>query len=598
MRTNRIQPFKLSSELSGSMSLGIAIAGAVFANLLFTTTGWTQTLVTDPEVTAPGQELLFWETSEETSEALSPEASAIPASAIGSGAAFYQYVSPENDLNADRLTQATPVPAEEPLLPQAEPEPAEELPPIDGETIAPAAEEATIADIQVRFVDQDGQLTEGTTRPFIITREFDLQPGEVYSQELAQQGLERVTGLSIVRQATLELEPAETVGQVVLVVNVMERDRFFVVPELTLAPPTALQGPARPVTVLPLSNQAGGFSGAARFGLRNIGGNNQTLSLGVEAGENTFGFDLDFRDPWIAGNSSRTGYAVNVFNQRGVEPEFDGGDREVDLPNGEDPWVHRLGGGVEFFRPIAPGFVAALGLSYQRVSVRDEAFTSDIDSEDEFGNELTFSENGQDDLLTLNFSAVRDRRNDRLYPTQGDRLRFGIDQSIPIGEGNILFNRLAASYTQFIPFPLFSFTEGPRTLVLNIQGGTFIGDLPPYEAFSLGGAGSVRGYGGGEIGTGRSFLQGTAEYRFPMFGFNAFDEEIDVGGTLFVDYATDLGTGDDVPGEPAEVRDKPGDGLGYGVGLRARTPFGAVRLEFGLPDQGDSEVIFNIGDRF
>jgi outer membrane protein insertion porin family len=494
------------------------------------------------------------------------------------------------------LTQSTDTPLEEPLSPQTEPAPAEELPP-GGETVAPPIEGATIADIQVQFVDEEGQPTEGATRPFIITREFDLEPGEAYSQDLAQEGLERVTRLSIVRQATLEVEPAEN-GQVVLVVNVLESDRFFVVPGLTLAAPTALQGPARPVTVLPLSNRAGGTAGGVRVGLRNIGGNNQTLSLGVEAGENTLGFDLDFRDPWIAGSSSRTGYAINLFNQRGVEPEFDGGDREVDLPNGEDPWVHRLGGGVEFFRPLAPDFVAALGVSYQRVSVRDEAFTSDIDPEDELGNQLTFNEDGQDDLLTLNFSAVRDRRDDCLYPTQGERLRVGIDQSIPIGEGNILFNRLSANYTRFIPLPLFGFTEGPRTLVLNVQGGTFIGDLPPYEAFSLGGAGSVRGYGGGEIGTGRSFLQGTAEYRFPLFGFTAFDEDIDVGGTLFVDYATDLGTGDNVPGEPAEVRDKPGDGLGYGVGLRARTPFGPVRLEFGLNDQGDSEVIFNIGDRF
>ncbi|NJN59633.1 MAG: BamA/TamA family outer membrane protein [Leptolyngbyaceae cyanobacterium SL_5_9] len=540
MRTTRVQ----SCRLADVRFFAFVATGIIFADLLFVGASWAQT-VQEPE-NEPSQPLR----------------------------------SPS---------------VEEPLLPQTEPEPAEELPP-EGETVVPV-EGATIADIQVRFVDEDGQPTEGTTRPFIITREFDLEPGEAYSQESAQEGLERVTNLGIVRQATLEIEPAEN-GRVVMVVNVLESDRFFIVPELTLAPPTALQGLARPVTVAPLSNQASGFSGAVRFGLQNIGGNNQTLSLGIEAGENTLGFDLDFRDPWIAGSSSRTGYAVNLFNQRGVEPEFDQGDREVDLPNGEDPWVHRLGGGVEFFRPLAPDLVAALGVSYQRVSVRDEAFTSDISPEDELGNQLTFNPDGQDDLLTLNFSAVRDRRDDRLYPTQGDRLRVGIDQSIPIGEGNILFNRLAANYTRFIPLPLFGFTEGPRTLVLNIQGGTFIGDLPPYEAFSLGGTGSVRGYGSGDVGTGRSFLQGTAEYRFPLFELNAFGEDIDIGGTLFVDYATDLGTGDNVPGEPGEVRDKPGDGLGYGVGLRARTPFGPVRLEFGLNDQGDSEVIFNVGDRF
>ncbi|WP_242042488.1 BamA/TamA family outer membrane protein [Leptolyngbya sp. FACHB-541] len=571
MERNRVQ----CCRLLDLKFLGLVAGGVVFANLLFIETSQAQTV---------------GELEGESSQPLLQ-----PAAAGAEDLLMRRLPIPPSP--STLLTQSIDtLPPEEPLSPPTEPEPAEELPP-EGETVAPPVEGATIADIQVQFVDEDGQPTEGTTRPFIITREFNLQPGDAYSQDLAQQGLERVTGLSIVRQATLELEPAED-GQVIMVVNVLESDRFFVVPGLTLAAPTALQGPARPVTVLPLSNRAGGTAGGVRFGLRNIGGNNQTLSLGVEAGENTLGFDLDFRDPWIAGSSSRTGYAINLFNQRGIEPEFDEGDREVDLPNGEDPWVHRLGGGVEFFRPLAPDFVAALGVSYQRVSVRDEAFSSDIAPEDELGNRLTFNEDGQDDLLTLNFSAVRDRRDDRLYPTQGDRIRVGVDQSIPIGESNILFNRLAASYTRFIPLSLFGFTEGPRTLVLNVQGGTFIGDLPPYEAFSLGGAGSVRGYGGGEIGTGRSFLQGTAEYRFPIFGFTAFDEDIDVGGTLFVDYATDLGTGDNVPGEPAEVRDKPGDGLGYGVGLRARTPFGPVRLEFGLNDQGDSEVIFNVGDRF
>ena len=51
-------------------------------------------------------------------------------------------------------------------------------------------------------------------------------------------------------------------------------------------------------------------------------------------------------------------------------------------------------------------------------------------------------------------------------------------------------------------------------------------------------------------------------------------------------------------GEPAEVRGKPGDGFGYGLGVRALTSFGAVRLEFGINDEGDSQVIFKIGDRF
>jgi outer membrane protein insertion porin family len=137
-----------------------------------------------------------------------------------------------------------------------------------------------------------------------------------------------------------------------------------------------------------------------------------------------------------------------------------------------------------------------------------------------------------------------------------------------------------------------NFTEegGGETLAFNVQAGTVFGDLPPYEAFALGGTNSVRGYQQGDVGAGRSFVQATAEYRFPIFSI--------LGGALFVDVGSDLGTGDDVPGEPAEVRDKPGSGFGYGAGVRVQSPLGPIRVDFGLNDDGDSRIHFGIGERF
>ncbi|WP_225886965.1 BamA/TamA family outer membrane protein [Nodosilinea nodulosa] len=389
-------------------------------------------------------------------------------------------------------------------------------------------------------------------------------------------------------------EPADAA----LVLNQADVDadpnNFFFGFGLTLPPPTALHGSARPVTVPALSNQAVGISGGIRFGVRNLGGNGQTVSLGLEGGEKTLGFDLDFRQ-FLADGS---GYAVNVANRRGVEPEFDRGSTEVNLPNGRNPFVHRLGGGVEYFRPLAPDINIAVGLSYQRVSVRDSFFTSEIQPVDALGNRLTVSDSGQDDLLTLNLVGVWDRRDDPQFPTRGDRLLVGLDQALPVGNSAIAFSRLSANYTHLMPLNLFGFTAGPRTLVLNVQGGASLGEVPPYEAFSLGGANSVRGYRTGALGSGRSFVQATAEYRFPAFSFTVFDEAIDVGGTLFVDYASDLGSAGGVIGRPAEVRNKPGSGFGYGVGLRALSPFGPIRLEFGLNDAGGAQVSFNVGDRF
>ena len=153
----------------------------------------------------------------------------------------------------------------------------------------------------------------------------------------------------------------------------------------------------------------------------------------------------------------------------------------------------------------------------------------------------------------------------------------------------------------FLPVRFTDFTEGcrlddptpadcPQTLAFNVQGGTVIGDLPPYEAFSLGGTDSVRGYGAGELASGRSFLQATVEYRFPVFSI--------VGGALFLDMGTDLGTADDVPGEPGELLDKPGTGFGYGAGVRVQSPLGQIRVDYAINDEGESRIHFGIGERF
>ena len=458
----------------------------------------------------------------------------------------------------------------------------------------PSGEGETISEIEIRFVDQKGNPTEGKTKPDIITREFELQPGDTYNAELAQKGLDRVNQLVIVEKATLNLEASGSSDRVVMVVQVEETSQFFYTFSSTLNPPTALNGSTRPLTVVPMSNKARGLSAGARVGMNNLGGNNQSLTLGIEVGTSIIGLDLDYRKFL----KQDTGYAVNLFTRNSAEPEFDGGDRDVNLINGDDPWVDRVGAGVEFFRPIKGDLQGALGLNYQLVSIREEAFSSSLEPLDQLGNQLSFSDDGQDVLVTVNFVTSLDKRNSTSNTTDGYRFLFETDQSIPVGESDILYNRLAANYTKYMPLSLFGFNEGPRTLVLNIQGGTIIGDVPPYEAFILGGSSSVRGYSSAELGSARSFVQTTAEYRFPIFSKTAFKKEFDVGGTLFIDYATDLGSGDTVTGEPGEVRDKPGYGFGYGAGLRTLTPIGIVRLDLGLNDQGETNIIFGIGERF
>ncbi len=443
--------------------------------------------------------------------------------------------------------------------------------------------EGVVEDIRVRFLNKEGQATteegqavRGRTRDFIITREVQLKPGDVFNRQTAERDLRRVFGLGIFEDVRLSFAPGQDPRRVVVVVDVIERNTGSIAAGAGIS-------------------SASGLFGSVSYQQQNLGGNNQTLGAELQLGlRDALLFDVNFTDPWIAGDPYRTSYTVNLFRRRSISLIFEGGDPEVNLPNGDRPRILRTGGGVSFTRPLSRDvftpaeWTASLGLQYQRISIRDA--DGELSPRDERNNNLSFSGSGRDDLLTLQFGAVRDRRNSALRPTSGSLLRLGAEQSVPVGEGSIFLTRLRGNYSYYIPVTFTNFTRGPQALAFNIQGGTVIGDLPPYEAFSLGGSSSVRGYDEGDVGAGRSFIQATAEYRFPIFSV--------VGGALFVDYASDLGSGSGVPGNPGGVRGKPGNGFGYGLGVRVQSPLGPIRIDYGLNDQGDSRIHFGIGERF
>jgi len=449
-------------------------------------------------------------------------------------------------------------------------------------TVTLSVAEGVVENIQVRFLNKEGEATNeqgqpirGRTRSYIVTRELALKPGQVFNRNAVQSDLQRVFRLGLFEDVQVSLNPGQDPRQVNVTVNVKERNAGSIAAGAGIS-------------------SASGLFGTVSYQQQNLGGNNQKIGAEVQLGQRELLFDLRFTDPWIGGDPYRTSYTVNFFRRRSISLIFDGGDPEIRLPNEDRPRILRIGGGVTFNRPLSKNplaeseWVSSLGLQYQRVSIRDR--DGDISPVDELGNDLSFSGEGKDDLLLVQLGLVRDRRNNPLRTTSGSLLRFGLEQSVPIGLGNVFLTRLRGSYSYYIPVKFTSFTPGAQSLAFNVQGGTVLGDLPPYEAFSLGGSNSVRGYEEGDLGSGRTYLQATAEYRFPVFSV--------IGGALFVDFGTDIGSGGSVPGDPAGARGKPGTGFGYGLGVRIQSPLGPIRIDYGLNDNGDSRIHFGIGERF
>jgi len=443
--------------------------------------------------------------------------------------------------------------------------------------------EGIVEDIQVKFFDADNEPVEGKTRDFIITREIELKPGNVFNRNLAQRDLQRVFGLGLFEDIRLSFSPGSDPSQVVVNVEVVE-------------------GRTGSVAAGAGISSASGLFGTVSYQQRNLGGNNQTLGAELQLGVRELLFDVSFTDPWIATTPDRTSYTTNLFRRRSISLVYSGnGDNNIETENGDDrPRVVRTGAGVSFSRPLTktpyerPKWVLSTGIQYEHIRIENaDGDLSPRANQDANSIDLAYSDSGVDDLTIVRFGATKDLRDNPSQPTSGSIFRVSTEQSIPVGSGSILMNRIRASYSYFIPVKWLNFDfmkDKPQALAFNVQGGTVFGDLPPYEAFVLGGSNSVRGYSEGEMGSGKSYLQGTAEYRFPVFSI--------VGGAIFFDIGTDLGTGSAVPGDPSGIRDLPGSGFGYGLGIRVQSPLGPIRIDYGINNEGDGQIHFGIGERF
>ncbi|OKH20875.1 BamA/TamA family outer membrane protein [Chroogloeocystis siderophila] len=430
--------------------------------------------------------------------------------------------------------------------------------------------EGLINDVKFRFSDEDGRFVDdqgkpiqGRTQPDFLRRELHVKPGQVFREETVKQDLQQLYQLGLFQNVRVALEGDAT--------------KVDVIYDLT-------EAPARAANLGGGYNDDSGLFATVSYKDFNFSGVNDSIGADIQISRRDIQFDTNFTSPYRASNPDRFGYQVNAFRRRGISQTFDG---DVSLPNDDRPREGQFGGSVTLQRPI-DDWQASMGLNYKRTSIRDRA--GNISPQDELGNPLTLSGTGIDDLTTISFTATRDFRNNLINPTEGSVLSLSAEQSIPIGQGAISMSRLRANYSQYVPVDLVGSDRDSEVFAFNVQGGTTIGDLPPYEAFNLGGLNSVRGYGIGEVGSGRSFVLASAEYRFPILDF--------LGGVVFADFASDLGSGDTVLGEPAVVRDKPGTGFGYGAGVRVNSPIGLIRADFGFNDQGESRVQFGFGHRF
>jgi outer membrane protein insertion porin family len=200
----------------------------------------------------------------------------------------------------------------------------------------------------------------------------------------------------------------------------------------------------------------------------------------------------------------------------------------------------------------------------------------------------------EDDWLQgITFNWLKDRRNDPLFTKNGYYVNVLLETSGIVFPSDIDYVKPVFEIRVFRPLGMFVGAVALKTGV--IEPVTPTTEIPVYKRYYCGGASSIRGYSEWSIGPhdaegnpigGRILAEASVELRVPIYGI--------VGGVLFCDAGN---IWQDYKEVNTELR------YGIGGGLRAKTPLGSVRLDYGFkidrqPDESAGAWHFAIGEAF
>lgn len=231
--------------------------------------------------------------------------------------------------------------------------------------------------------------------------------------------------------------------------------------------------------------------------------------------------------------------------------------------------------GLDLNEPASSHWSSKTSIKFEHVrTINDDgrSISRDLD-----GFPVTCSGSYQDNMVVLKQESQFAKANDCSF----SRFSLQIEQGIPVLSRWLIFNRFKFTASKGVKL-------GPAFLLTSLTGGSIVGDIAPYQAFSIGGIGSVRGYGEGAVGSGRSCLVANSELTFPL---NQMLE-----GAVFLDCGTDLGSGCHVPGNPALRHGKPGSGVGLGYGLRFKSQLGHLQVDYAINAFEQKTVYFGFSN--
>ena len=385
----------------------------------------------------------------------------------------------------------------------------------------------------------------------ILRREIPMAEGDLFTTQKLTRAKQKLVNLNYFDKVNATTIPGSSKDKIIISIDVTEK-------------PTGI------------FSIGGGYSsqdgvlGTLNLSQNNFLGRGWIASVRIAGGATVQNGTISFTEPWLFDRPLAAGF--DLFNNRRIFTDYT---------------VNSLGADIRLGHPIGDysRWNAIYRLSQDTIS--DVADAASVNLLDQQGTHLT---------SLVGMSLSRDTRDNIFETTRGSTASIGLDVA-GIGFGEQWF-RTQASTTYFLP------AWRDHVLGFRLSGAYSLGwgdkPVPLFERFFLGGPNSIRSFKAQEVsprdssGTrigGNIQLLGNIEYTIPVF--------FGIRAAFFLDAGNVWGP--DISGgqkfDPTDLH------YAGGAGLRWVSPFGPIRIDYGVnlnPAAGEKfgNFHFSVGSAF
>lgn len=298
-----------------------------------------------------------------------------------------------------------------------------------------------------------------------------------------------------------------------------------------------------------------GLEGHIQLSKDNLGGVGRKVELDWKFGKKRSDYDISYIDRWFRDSNLRL--ECDLYNLLHKYYEAEGAYQKK-----------RIGGKIGLGWPIWKNMQISTRLRNEKVTISQiegeplpEDLELDVGSKIERSLELMLDRN----------TRVRD---EAFNPYQGSYSYFSVEKTGGFLGGDLDFTKYKAEWRGYLRRG--EFWKSP--ILAYRLGGKWGEDLPFYEQFYLGGLETLRGYEENEFKGDKAALA-SLELRIPLTK--------ELLGSLFVDAGKTWSEGSSI--EDFKV--------GWGFGIRLKTPLGLIRLNYGVGEK-EERFYFGMGEGF